>query len=193
MMIDRDDPRWGWVPYDEYKFPEKKWCPRHLDYDGSHLSKYRRILANPVTEAILKVNSRELGSAMNETSIQGNAVHDFGSGLFSNDPRDIPFGHQQPSGPDSDNYKAFLDCETDYPGLCRPTGPFYEPQDPTVVWEPQYTGYYIDELFCPKHNEYERFVESIYRKVLENPSEESPPESLLSAPQASDVKCGRSG
>jgi len=187
IMLDGKDPRWAWEPFHEYKFPEKKWCSRHSDYDGSHLTVYRRIHARPVTEAILMANSKELGSAMDNTLIQDNAVPDFGSGLFSNDPRDIPSGHQQSSGPDSDNYKAFLDCETDYPSLCRPAGPFYEPQDPTVVWEPQHIGYYIDPLFCQEHNKHERFVESIYRKVPENASEESPPEPLLSAPQASDV------
>jgi hypothetical protein len=165
VMLDREDSRWAWEPMHEYQFPDKKWCSRHSDYDGSHLTVYRRILANPVTEEILRVRSKDTGSAVGD----GPAKGDFGLD----------------SGPDLDNYKAFFDCATDYSTLARPTGPWYDPKDPTVVWEPLYIGDYMDELYCKEHKQKERSVESIYRSVSGNPQKESTPESLLPSQQAS--------
>ena len=181
IMLDREDPRWAWEPFHEYEFPEKKWCSRHSDYDGSHLTVYRRILAHPVTEELLRMKSKDPGSTVANGRAQDNLEHNSGPSPRSNNLGTTSAEHQQSSRPDSDNYKAFFDCETDYPSLCRPTGPWYDPKDPTVGWEPQHTGYYIDKIFCQEHDKYERFVESIYRKVPGNPPEGSFPETLFSA------------
>lgn len=187
VMLDGEDPRWAWEPVHEYKFPDQKWCLRHSDYDGSHLKVYRRILAHPVTEELLRMRFKDPGSAVASGWAENNLDHKSGSSPLSNDLGATSPEYQQSSGPESDNYKVFFDCATNYSDFCRPTGPWYDPEDPTVGWEPVFTGDYMEELYCKEHHLNERFVESIYRKVPGNPRVEASSESLLPSHWASNA------